>query len=819
LSLSLLLIASMAAVHGQVVGPMIGQVGSTEARFLYRPDGVVQSLRASVLDASGTVVGSDTQTSAAASDYAVHFHVTGLAPYTTYGYRIDQIAGDGSATLLAGNDEQHRFRTFPGPGERGLFTAAFASCANATSEPVWARIDSLNVDAMFFMGDTPYIDTSTAATVLQKQRDFLRTPNISALIAHVPSAATWDDHDFGLNNGNGLTVPNKAVNRAGFVNYRAHAQYGTGTEGIYNKVPCGPIEVFMIDDRWFTQTATSSVAPGQPTFFGNAQWAWLLDSLKQSRAPFKVVSFGAIWQDKKGSENDDMQTYYYERDAMLDYIRAQRIPGVVLLGGDIHVSRHLIHPQRLGYDLHDFVSSPAHTSTIPSLNVYNPDLEWTSEQPQQFLTLTSDTRVQPAALTARYYLANGTLQRTVTIPYDKLVPQEGTGLAKDLRAYWSFDQNGTNQSVLGSRINTTPVNGATTGAPGGVRSGAASFTASGSQYLQVTRSILPENSAKYTAAAWFKPATLPADGSAEKQYLMESTPAGATNTGTTGYCISVGLQAGTSADKVGVVLYTCTLKPAVASSGGTNSPTELAQGPFLTQVDRSLLLNHWSHLAVTFDSNQLRLFLNGQAVSTFALPTPGALAENGGLILGGHRGGTGRSYNGLLDEAAIWSRVLDDTEISSLWNQGNPQAIPTTVSMIDSDGDSLPDWWENTNGLDANNATDAIGDTDGDGIPAFIEYAMGTSPLHDDTPFYTYLRQIAAPGQSADSTTFKNPADNSLRVRLTLETSTDLHSWQTVPLGSPEAGISSIDNLLKLKLPPASGQQRFYRFQAKAPQQ
>ncbi|MFO1522191.1 MAG: hypothetical protein U1G05_09150 [Kiritimatiellia bacterium] len=31
-----------------------------------------------------------------------------------------------------------------------------------------------------------------------------------------------------------------------------------------------------------------------------------------------------------------------------------------------------------GYDLHDFVTSPAHTSTIPTLDVYNPDLEWSA---------------------------------------------------------------------------------------------------------------------------------------------------------------------------------------------------------------------------------------------------------------------------------------------------------------------------------------------------------------------------------------------------------------------------------------------------------
>jgi hypothetical protein len=76
-----------------------------------------------------------------------------------------------------------------------------------------------------------------------------------------------------------------------------------------------------------------------------------------------------------------MYTYCAERDALLDFIKKERIPGVVLVGGDIHVSRHLVHPQRVGYDLHDFIISPGHTSVIPSLNVYHQDLEWSRVEP------------------------------------------------------------------------------------------------------------------------------------------------------------------------------------------------------------------------------------------------------------------------------------------------------------------------------------------------------------------------------------------------------------------------------------------------------
>jgi hypothetical protein len=52
----------------------------------------------------------------------------------------------------------------------------------------------------------------------------------------------------------------------------------------------------------------------------------------------------------------------------------------------------------------------------------------------------------------------------------------------------------------------------------------------------------------------------------------------------------------------------------------------------------------------------------------------------------------------------------------------------TTASLTDSDGDSLPNDFENTNGLNPNNAADANLDSDGDGMTNRQEYIAGTDP-------------------------------------------------------------------------------------------
>ena len=164
-------------------------------------------------------------------------------------------------------------------------------------------------------------------------------------------ASVWDDHDFGRNDVDGR-LSGKENSRAAFVEARTggpwQGPYGSDGEGIHSSFRRGPFEVFLLDTRWFARTEQSEHDPEQFSLLGAAQWEWLREGLRASEAPFKVLAQGAIWQDKKNGETDDLFTYWYERDALLDLVEREGIGGVVLLGGDIHVSRHLVHRQRVG---------------------------------------------------------------------------------------------------------------------------------------------------------------------------------------------------------------------------------------------------------------------------------------------------------------------------------------------------------------------------------------------------------------------------------------------------------------------------------------
>lgn len=656
------------------VGPYIGTLKTTEAYLLYRPGNEPAKLRLTVNDEQGTKVAAVDSRSEAEHDFVAKFHIVGLAPGTTYRYQIERME-EGNATLVAGGAADIHFTTVPAQRSGQVLNVAFLSCVNDTTDPVWMEMAKHNLDLLCFGGDTPYADTGDLSELRNKHRHLLQRPALAALCKSVPLLGTWDDHDFGMNNSNGKSAAGLKENtRRAFVEYRVQDQYGSGDEGIYQKADRGVMEVFLLDARWYSQTGPSPVSPNQSTCFGDDQWQWLLESLRNSEAPFKVLLQGQIWQDKKNRETDDMHTYYAERDALLDFIKKERIAGVVLVGGDIHVSRYLMHPQRVGYDLHDFVISPGHTSVIPTLNVYHQDLDWSRVEPNQFLTMTADTTKTVPVLTIKFLDKDGQENLVKTLTYDQLTPRPDTGIAKELRAYWSFDGDTQNRSKLGKRLDGKLTGGAAVSSKHGVRGGALQLSRLGDQYLTVPRSMLDDNASVYTASSWIKPALLPTHASKDRSFIMESNVTNHCELPTasaSGYAISVGLRACGDADKINLQLYTETLVPQPV--GSERSPSTKPQGGFDCLLDRSLF-SDWVHVAVTFDSVRLQLFVNGKRVKTHTLPISGPIAETGGLVIGGHRAGKGRNFDGMIDEVAIWNRVLAESEINAIYNDGTALA-------------------------------------------------------------------------------------------------------------------------------------------------
>lgn len=72
--------------------------------------------------------------------------------------------------------------------------------------------------------------------------------------------------------------------------------------------------------------------------------------------------------------------------------------------------------------------------------------------------------------------------------------------------------------------------------------------------------------------------------------------------------------------------------------------------------------------------------------------------------------------------------------------------LDLNAPMPDSDGDEMPDWWEQTHDLDPFSAADASQDSDGDGLSNVAEWRRGQSPRQDNrTPTLAVLETRVYP--------------------------------------------------------------------------
>ena len=338
------------------------------------------------------------------NDRTIVWDLSGLEPSTRYRYEIRREG----RTIFSAPDAA--FTTSPPQGVPSIITLAIGSCAREEEgdRAVWRRMAALDPHAVVLLGDCPYIDSTDLIVQRTRYGEFAAVTEFADLLRSRPLYATWDDHDFGANDTNGL-LPGKEYAQQAFIEYHANPSYGDGREGVYTKFRMSGVEVFLLDTRYFAATAPSPIADG-PTLLGTAQWEWLRDGLRASDAPFKLLASGLIWNGAvRPGKPDHWDSYQEEREAIFRFLGEEGISGVVLMGGDIHRTRVLRYETRevVGYPLTELITSPIHAGVIVEADTPHPALIHDSGEPHAFLLMTVDTTVNPPTLHARFENAEG----------------------------------------------------------------------------------------------------------------------------------------------------------------------------------------------------------------------------------------------------------------------------------------------------------------------------------------------------------------------------------------------------------------------------
>ncbi|MBI1193100.1 MAG: alkaline phosphatase family protein [Bacteroidetes bacterium] len=194
-------------------------------------------------------------------------------------------------------------------------------------------------DAMFWLGDNTYLrdpDFSSRSGVYHRYAHTRATPEMQRLLRIAPNYAIWDDHDFGPNDADG-SFAHKQWTLDAFRDFWANPSYGAaGITGTMSAFSWADVDVFLLDNRW--HRSPNGAKTFAPTLLGAAQEDWLIASLLNSKATFKLVLMGgqllntaAVWETYQNLAPE-------ERQRLLQRMDQEGIRGVVVLSGDRHHS-------------------------------------------------------------------------------------------------------------------------------------------------------------------------------------------------------------------------------------------------------------------------------------------------------------------------------------------------------------------------------------------------------------------------------------------------------------------------------------------------
>ena len=226
-------------------------------------------------------------------------------------------------------------------------------------------------DLWIWGGDNIYADTDNADTIRAMYEDQNEVPEYKALVAEVPVIGTWDDHDYGLNDG-GVEFGAKAESQQALLDFLGvpgehPRRYREGVYAAHNySFGNYTAKVLVLDTRYFRSplradpTGVKRYIPHTEeggTVLGSEQWQWLERELRSSRADFNiVVSSIQVLSGAHGFESWGL--FPAQSQKLLDLIADSGASRVIVLSGDRHISEFSrLESESLKDPLVDFTSS------------------------------------------------------------------------------------------------------------------------------------------------------------------------------------------------------------------------------------------------------------------------------------------------------------------------------------------------------------------------------------------------------------------------------------------------------------------------------
>lgn len=247
------------------------------------------------------------------------------------------------------------------------FRVAVGACLRyAPGGPALANIAGHEPDAMLWLGDNIYADTTSMVEMRAIYEQLGENIRFQDLAASTEMMAVWDDHDMGSDNAN-ATWPHRDAAKAEFLRFWGALPEDVRWDqpGVYTARTFGTgdrtVQVILLDNRYNLDPWDYTGRDPSRRILGDVQWGWLRERLLEP-ATIRIIGSGIqVVQDYDIDEAwEGWGDSPLERERLFGLIRDLRVPGVVFASGDMHfaeLSRHPDDSVALGYPTYDLTPS------------------------------------------------------------------------------------------------------------------------------------------------------------------------------------------------------------------------------------------------------------------------------------------------------------------------------------------------------------------------------------------------------------------------------------------------------------------------------
>lgn len=253
---------------------------------------------------------------------------------------------------------------------------AFGSCSDEDRpQELWNEVVKTKPALWIWGGDNIYADSGDTLELKRRYEKQFNDPGYQKLVATCPITGTWDDHDYGINDGGKYWTHRDEAKVMALRFLRIPKTNPVWSRpGIYNSTTVGEgkdlINIINLDTRYFRDTIRKVYYKPEGTekkeykyevnptgdVLGEVQWKWLEEELRKSKAALNIIN-SSIQVLSEEHRFEKWANLPAARERLLKLIAKSGKP-VLIISGDRHIAE--ISKTNLpgyNYPLYDFTSS------------------------------------------------------------------------------------------------------------------------------------------------------------------------------------------------------------------------------------------------------------------------------------------------------------------------------------------------------------------------------------------------------------------------------------------------------------------------------